>query len=226
MKKNLLKTVFLVALVFGFGTYASAENCTVQKGDSLWKIAERYNVRFSDLCRVNKHLRDLGKIYPYERVQLPHGSEGESTNHHSGADVFEERNETPNGTTTSAQAEEVLQLVNKERSKQGLQPLTLSEKLTSIANVKAADMRDRNYFDHTSPTYGSPFEMLQHFGVSYTAAGENIAAGQKNAEAVMTDWLNSSGHRANIMNKEYKELGVGYVTGGSYGTYWVQLFTK
>jgi uncharacterized protein YkwD len=87
-------------------------------------------------------------------------------------------------------------------------------------------MRDRNYFDHTSPTYGSPFEMLQHFGVSYTAAGENIAAGQKNAEAVMRDWLNSSGHRANILNREYKELGVGYVTGGSYGTYWVQLFKK
>lgn len=226
MKKNILKTVFLVALVFGFTTNASAENCTVQKGDSLWTISKRYNVRFSDLCRVNKHLRDLGKIYPYERVQLPHGSEGESTNHHSGADVFEERNETPNGTTTSAQAEEILRLVNNERSKQGLQPLTLSEKLTSIANVKAADMRDRNYFDHTSPTYGSPFEMLQHFGVSYTAAGENIAAGQKTAEGVMTDWLNSSGHRANIMNKEYKELGVGYVTGGSYGTYWVQLFTK
>jgi uncharacterized YkwD family protein len=226
MKKNLLKTVFLVALVFGFGSYASAENCTVQKGDSLWKISKRYNVRFSDLCRVNKHLRDLGEIYPYERVELPHGSEGESTNHHSGADVFEEKNETPRGETTSVQAEEVLRLVNNERSKNGLQPLTLSQKLTSIANVKAADMRDRNYFDHTSPTYGSPFEMLQHFGVTYTAAGENIAAGQKNAEAVMRDWLNSSGHRANILNKEYKELGVGYVSGGSYGTYWVQLFTK
>lgn len=226
MKKNLLKTVFLVALVFGFGTYASAENCTVQKGDSLWKISRRYNVRFSDLCRVNKHLRDLSKIYPYERVQLPHGSEGESTNHNSNADVIEEQKETPQGETMSAQANEILSLVNNERGKNGLQPLTLSAELTSIANVKAADMRDRNYFDHTSPTYGSPFEMLQRFGVSYTAAGENIAAGQKSAEAVMNDWLNSSGHRANILNKEYKELGVGYVTGGSYGTYWVQLFKK
>lgn len=226
MKKNLFYVVLLVALVFGLGSPANAENCTVQKGDSLWKIAKRYNVRFSDLCRANKHLRDIGKIYPYERVQLPHGSEGESTNHHSGADVFEERNETPNGTTTSAEAGQILELVNKERAKQGLQSLTLSNELTSIANVKAADMRDNNYFDHTSPTYGSPFEMLQRFGVQYSAAGENIAAGQKTPQAVMTDWLNSSGHRANILNKEYRELGVGYVTGGSYGTYWVQLFKK
>ena len=226
MKNNLLKTVFTVALVFGFSTVANAENCTVQKGDSLWKIAERYNVRFSDLCRVNKHLRDLGKIYPYERVHLPHGSEGETTNHSSENDNIEMQNETPQGTTTSAEAGQVLNLVNKERAKQGLQALTLSNELNSIANTKAADMRDNNYFDHTSPTYGSPFEMLQRFGVNYTAAGENIAAGQKSAEAVMTDWMNSSGHRANILNREYKELGVGYVTGGSYGTYWVQLFKK
>lgn len=226
MKKQPLIAVLLVALVIGFSTSANAENCTVQKGDSLWKIAERYNVRFSDLCRVNKHLRDLGKIYPYERVNLPHGSEGESTNHHSGADIIDQQNETPRGETTNAQAQEVLRLVNQERAKQGLNALTLDSKLTSIANTKAADMRDRNYFSHTSPTYGSPFEMLQRFGVNYTAAGENIAAGQKSAEAVMTDWLNSSGHRANILNKEYTKLGVGYQSGGSYGTYWVQLFTR
>lgn len=224
MKKLLL--LFLVALVFGFSSSASAENCTVQKGDSLWKIAKRYNVKFSDLCRVNKHLRDLGRIYPYERVHLPHGSEGETTNHNSQNDNIEMQNDTPQGTTTSAEAGQILNLVNNERAKQGLSSLTLSNELTSIANTKAEDMRDNNYFDHTSPTYGSPFEMLQRFGVQYSAAGENIAAGQKSAEAVMRDWMNSSGHRANILNREYKELGVGYVTGGSYGTYWVQLFKK
>lgn len=224
--KKLLKTLFLVALVFGFSTSASAENCTVQRGDSLYKIAKRYKIRFSDLCEANKHRKDLSKIYPYERITIPHGSEGESTNHHSGADHIEQRNETPQGETTSAQAQEVLDLVNQERAKQGLNALTLDATLTSIANTKAADMRDRNYFSHTSPTYGSPFEMLQRFGVSYTAAGENIAAGQKTASAVMTDWLNSSGHRANILNKDYTKLGVGFQSGGSYGTYWVQLFTR
>lgn len=224
--KKLLKTVFFVALVFGFSSAASAANCNVQKGDSLWKIAKRYNVRFSDICEINKHLRNPSMIYPYERVNLPQGSEGESTNHHSGADIIEQQNETPRGETNSTQAEEVLRLVNAERQKQGISALTLDANLTSIANTKAADMRDNNYFSHTSPTYGSPFEMLQRFGVNYSAAGENIAAGQKTAQAVMTDWMNSSGHRANILNKEYTKLGVGYQSGGSYGTYWVQLFTR
>ena len=132
MKKLLL--LFLVALVFGFSSSASAENCTVQKGDSLWKIAKRYNVRFSDLCRVNKHLRDLGKIYPYERVHLPHGSEGETTTHGSQNDNIEMQNETPQGTTTSAEAGQILNLVNKERAKQGLSSLTLSNELNSICS--------------------------------------------------------------------------------------------
>ena len=87
-------------------------------------------------------------------------------------------------------------------------------------------MRDKNYFDHTSPTYGSPFEMMRHFGINYSSAGENIAAGQKTAQEVMNSWMNSSGHRANILNKDYEQLGVGYVEGGSYGTYWVQMFKK
>ena len=98
--------------------------------------------------------------------------------------------------------------------------------LTSIANTKAQDMADKNYFSHTSPTYGSPFDMLKQFGVSYSYAGENIAAGQTSAEQVMNDWMNSSGHRANILNANYTQLGVGYVKGGSYGTEWVQLFTR
>ena len=85
-------------------------------------------------------------------------------------------------------------------------------------------MSVNRYFDHRSPTYGTPFEMLQKFGVSYKSAGENIAAGQKTPEQVMESWMNSSGHRANILNKSYTELGVGFYSGGSYDTYWVQLF--
>ena len=126
----------------------------------------------------------------------------------------------------SNEALEVLRLVNEERKKQGLNELTLNHTLNGVATKKAEDMRDNNYFSHDSPRYGSPFEMLQSFGVKYSSAGENIAAGQKNAQQVMNDWMNSSGHRANILNKNYTELGVGFVEGGSYGTYWVQEFVK
>ena len=125
-----------------------------------------------------------------------------------------------------AQMKEVLDLVNQERDKQGLNPVMLNSELNHVATLKAMDMRDNNYFDHNSRTYGTPFEMLQNFGIHYNYAGENIAAGQKTSEQVMNDWMNSSGHRANILNKNYTHLGVGYVEGGSYGTYWVQEFTK
>jgi len=97
--------------------------------------------------------------------------------------------------------------------------------LTAIANEKARDMAENNYFSHTSPTYGSPFQMLQQYGIRYRTAGENIAAGQKTPEEVMNSWMNSSGHRANILNPAYTEIGIGYFAGGSYGSYWTELFT-
>lgn len=187
----------------------------------MWKIADRYNVLFKEVLELNKHHKNPDLIHPNDKVHLPDGSTGEATVQDRTGDP------TPSvstGADQSSEAQAVLELVNAERSKQGLKELTLSKELTSIANTKAEDMAENNYFSHTSPTYGSPFQMLQKFGVSYTAAGENIAAGQQTAEAVMTDWMNSSGHRANILNKNYTQLGVGYVEGGTYGTEWVQLF--
>lgn len=222
--KNILKIVATLGLVIGIGTPAYASHCDVVHGDSLWKIAKRYHVNYSDLCNMNKHLKDLDLIHPRDDIYLPKGSEGRATHEPSHTDDIEDGKNTMQNET--AQALEVLRLVNVERKKNGLNELVLSHTLNGIATKKAEDMRDRNYFDHNSPTYGSPFEMLQQFGVDYQSAGENIAAGQKSAQNVMNDWLNSSGHRANILNKNYTELGVGYVEGGSYGTYWVQLFTK
>lgn len=224
MKKIIVLSVFLVS--FAFGSVAFAENCNVRSGDSLWKIAERYNIKFRDLMEVNRHLRNPSLIYPYEKINLPHGSEGERTNQNSQADVHEPKKENLMDSETTNQAIEVLELVNKERSKYGLKALVLDNQLTSVANMKAQDMANNNYFDHTSPTYGSPFEMLQQFGINYRSAGENIAGGQKTSQAVMEDWLNSSGHRANILNANYSKLGVGFYQGGKLGTYWVQVFTN
>lgn len=224
MKKLIVFSVLIVS--FAFGSVALAENCNVRSGDSLWKIAKRYNIKFSDLCDMNRHLRNQSKIYPYEKINLPHGSEGETTNQNSQQDVIELKKENLMDSETTNQAHEVLKLVNKERKKNGLNPLTLDNQLTSVANTKARDMADKRYFSHTSPTYGSPFEMLQQFGINYRSAGENIAGGQQTSQQVMTDWLNSSGHRANILNANYSKLGVGFYQGGELGTYWVQLFTN
>lgn len=111
------------------------------------------------------------------------------------------------------------QLVNEERAKHGLSPVKLASDVSFVARTKSKDMHDRGYFDHNSPTYGSPFDMLTDFGLRYSAAGENIAAGYADAEAVMEGWMNSPGHRNNILNPDFKEIGVGV-----YNRYYTQMF--
>lgn len=124
----------------------------------------------------------------------------------------------------SAYEQRVVDLVNAERAKAGLKPLAANLQLARIARLKAEDMRDKNYFSHESPTYGSFFNMLGQFGISYRTAGENIAAGYSTPEAVVAAWMNSPGHRSNILNANFTAIGVGYASGGSYGHYWVQEF--
>ena len=126
----------------------------------------------------------------------------------------------PSAGTAASYEQAVVALVNAERAKYGLAALTLDETLCSYAHVKSQDMHDNGYFSHESPTYGSPFEMMQAFGVSYRSAGENIAMGYSTPEAVATAWMNSAGHRANILSANYTTIGVGYVADGGYWTQW------
>lgn len=115
---------------------------------------------------------------------------------------------------------QVVELVNKERATNGLKPLILDENLSKVARIKSQDMNDNKYFSHTSPTYGSPFDMMKKFGISFGYAGENIARGQQTPKDVMNSWMNSAGHRSNILNPNYTHIGVGY-----YGSnYWTQQF--
>jgi len=122
-------------------------------------------------------------------------------------------------TSASSYADQVVELVNQERAKAGLPALKNNAALANVAWAKAKDMKDNNYFSHTSPTYGSPFDMMKKFGISYRYAGENIAMGQRTPAEVMRDWMNSSGHRANILNQNFTSIGVGYYNGA-----WVQMF--
>ncbi|MEK3797405.1 CAP domain-containing protein [Peribacillus sp. FSL H8-0477] len=121
----------------------------------------------------------------------------------------------------SAFEKEVVALTNAERSKQGLKALEMDTELSKVAGIKSQDMKDKNYFDHTSPTYGSPFDMMKSFGINYSAAGENIAMGQTTPQQVVTSWMNSEGHRANILSANFTHIGVGHVESGNY---WTQMF--
>ncbi|GAB6446835.1 CAP domain-containing protein [Bacillus luti] len=115
----------------------------------------------------------------------------------------------------------VVELTNAERTKQGLPALQIDTELSKVARIKSEDMQKNNYFDHNSPTYGSPFDMMKKFGISYKSAGENIAQGQRTPEEVVQAWMNSAGHRANILNSGFTHIGVGYVENGNY---WTQQF--
>lgn len=221
MKKYILSITALVTIVIGMAMPAAAQHCNVQQGDSMWRIAHRYKIPYSVLLELNRHFKNPHKIHPNDAVEVPDESAGVHTDEPSVEDNIAEGRQAE-----STQAHEILKLVNQERQKAGVPALSLSDKLTKVANTKAKDMADKNYFSHDSPTYGSPFQMLQQFGVSYSYAGENIAAGQKTAAEVMDSWMNSSGHRANILNKNYTQLGVGFYLGGQYDTEWVQLFIK
>ncbi|WP_407269429.1 CAP domain-containing protein [Radiobacillus sp. PE A8.2] len=123
----------------------------------------------------------------------------------------------------SAFVSEVIKLTNAERQKQGLSPLQGYPDLNNVADAKAKDMNAKEYFSHTSPTYGSPFDMMRDFGITYTSAAENIAQGQPTPEEVVNAWMNSEGHRANILDGNFTHIGVGYEKSGHQ---WVQMFIK
>lgn len=127
-------------------------------------------------------------------------------------------------TSVNAEELEVVRLVNIERQKAGLSPLTHNEELSKVSRVKSQDMADKNYFSHNSPTYKDPFTMMRNFGIKYGQAGENIAKGYNDADSVVKGWMNSPGHRANILNSNFKKIGVGYINKNGT-TYWTQMFT-
>lgn len=130
---------------------------------------------------------------------------------------------TSNTSTLSNDEKEVFDLINKQRTNNGLSALKIDTEVLNVARVKAKDMVDNNYFSHNSPTYGSPFDMLKSFKVSYKTAGENIAGNSSNSAAV-TAWMNSSGHKANILNSLFNYTGIGVVKSSKYGKVYVQMF--
>ena len=125
--------------------------------------------------------------------------------------------------TLTADEKEVFNLINQQRENNGLPALKIDNELQKVARIKAQDMVDKNYFSHNSPTYGSPFDMMKSFKISYKTAGENIAGNNSNSAAV-TAWMNSPGHKANILNSSFNYTGVGVVTGSKYGKIYVQMF--
>lgn len=201
MKKLLISALVAVnsMMMFSTGVFASTKHKVVS-GDSMWKIAVKYEVGLSEIIGANPQIKDPALIYPGQIITVP----------------------TMDSSVLNFESE-VVRLVNEIRTKNGLNKLREDWELSRVARYKSQDMKDNKYFSHTSPVYGSPFEMMKNFGISYRSAAENIAKGQKSPQAVVNAWMNSSGHRANILNGSYTHIGVGYVADGNY---WTQMFVR
>lgn len=191
----------------------------VKSGDTLWNISRKFGVSLRSILQANPQIRHPSLIFPGEPIFVPAG-ERQPIPYQKPEKGYD------GGQILSQYEKQVIRLTNQERTSRGLQALQVDLQLSKVAGIKARDMRDRGYFAHQSPTYGSPFEMMEQFGISYTYAGENIAAGQRTPQEVVQAWMNSPGHRRNILSPNYTHIGVGFVRGGSYGTYWVQHFIR
>ncbi|MGG1573873.1 LysM peptidoglycan-binding domain-containing protein [Fictibacillus sp. NRS-1165] len=212
MNMNLLhQTMILPGQVLYVPDHSSLYN--VRYGDTLYTISKKYGLSLQSLLLENRQVRNASLLYPGQIIELP-------SSQTTAGQTATQKPVAPE-TGLSANAKEVASLVNQERNKQGLSPLTLNTKLSNVAKIKATDMVEHNYFSHTSPTYSSPFDMMRTFGISYSAAGENIAEGQRSPQQVMQDWMNSPGHRQNILSSNYSQIGVGYYEGA-----WVQMFIR
>ena len=200
--KKLIAAAMTAVSIFAISSAnaASFATHTVVSGDSMWKIAVKYEVGLSEIKSANPHIKNPELIYPGQIINIP----------------------KVDASVTSYESE-VIRLVNEIRVKNGLNTLTADWELSRVARIKSQDMKDNKYFSHTSPVYGSPFNMIKNFGISYKSAAENIAKGQSTPQAVVNAWMNSSGHRANILNSSYTKIGVGYVAGGNY---WTQMFIR
>ncbi|CAK8583229.1 CAP domain-containing protein [Priestia megaterium] len=222
---------------------AAAPDCNTPKQITIKDAQAAQNINVDELLKkFNAQGQSAQAAAPQQETQAPEQAEAapqeqaqaqapekseeakapEQTQQNTKAQQSENTDKAEQTKDASQFEQKVVDLVNQEREKQGLKPLTLNKKLSDVARTKSKDMMDKGYFDHNSPTYGSPFDMMKQFGIEYTTAGENIAKGQQSPEDVMNAWMNSDGHRKNILNPDFTEIGVGYVKGDT--TYWTQQF--
>ncbi|MDR0861728.1 MAG: CAP domain-containing protein [Oscillospiraceae bacterium] len=200
----MFSVLLALAAVFASPARASAQSgtYTVVSGDSMWKIAVRYQIGVSELIAANPSVKNPALIKVGQKLNIPSIDD---------VKTFERQ---------------VAELVNKQRVSAGLAPLKENWEVARVARYKSQDMINKKYFAHESPTYGSAFRMMETFGIKFTAGGENIAYGQKSPAEVMKAWMNSPGHRANIMSRTYNQLGVGVAKAANGTFYWTQMFIK
>lgn len=248
-KKNIIITaiassfllIFLCTTSFGMQHYYKLDFSTGLVTASRLNVRSGPGTGYSVVTTVNKneYVRVFAGIGNWYIIQTPGDfvgavsqkyikpiyPTGSGTSSGTSTNTGTSGNSSGTSTTSSLTADELetFNLINQQRANNGLSALKVDSELQRVARIKAQDMVNNNYFDHNSPTYGTPFNMMKNFGISYKTAGENIAGNSSNSAAV-TAWMNSSGHRANILNSSYNYTGLAVVSSPRYGKIYVQMF--
>ena len=243
-RKNIFKITAIIAFIivigifttsFGMQYYYNVDFSTGLVTASTLNVRSGPGIQYKVIATVkkNEYIRVFAGVGDWYIVQVegdyvgavskkyvkpiyPNSSNSGNTNSSSG-------NTQTSSSSMNSDEKEVFNLINQQRINNGLTALKVNEEVQRVARIKAQDMVSNNYFSHTSPTYGSPFNMLKNFKVSYKTAGENIAGNSSNSGAVNA-WMNSSGHKANILNSSFNYTGIGVVSSPKYGKIFVQMF--
>lgn len=226
---TIIFTASVLTLSFGMQSYYKLDFSTGLVTTNL-NVRSGPGTQYKIITTVNKnqYIRVFAGVGDWYIVQVEGDYVGAVSKKYvkpiyPGSTPNSENNKTTQSSQMNSDELEVFNLINKERTNQGLQALKNDNEVQRVARIKAQDMVNNGYFSHQSPTYGSPFDMLKSFGISYRSAGENIAGNSSNSGAV-TAWMNSSGHRANILNTSYNYTGIGVVSSPKYGKMYVQMF--
>jgi len=224
MKKFTLLTTAALLSVACFGNTTLTTEAATLKGTHI--IISNQNLNGSGNCNLNSLLEQILQCLPSQHpcppvqnpdMELPNPPAPETPELPNTPEV-----EIPEDNTNPSYVEQVVALVNAERAKEGLSPLTVNTQVQSAAQIRAVECEQS--FSHTRPNGSNFASALKEQNVSYRRAGENIAWGQRSPEEVMKAWMNSAGHRANIMNPNFTQIGVGYYQNARGINYWSQLF--
>lgn len=209
-KKVIIAGTCAIGMLFSGAMISEAAPYTVKDNDTMYFIAKRNGIPLNTLIQFNRHVANPNIIWPGMVLNIPDGAPAAQPSNWQ---------QPAQQTKADQYAAQVVDLVNQERANAGLKPLRYNGALSVVAMDKAKDMYHNKYFSHNSPTYGSPFDMMSKYGIRYSYAGENIAMGQRTPQEVMNAWMNSQGHRKNILNPNFTSIGVAYYNGE-----WVQQF--
>lgn len=253
MKTKIIILVVMAALLISTTCYATAvgseprvqlafekiESSTGEVNVNALNLREGPSTDYPSIGKLTKGqlLTVMGKLGDWYAVYVPDtGRVGavygkyldiEDVSIQVSADISASKGKTtspaPEKVVLTEDEQKLLELVNKAREENGLEPLAIDENLMRVARIKAKDMVENNYFSHQSPTYGSPFDMMRQFDTTFKSAGENIA-GNKTVEGAFKAWMSSDTHKKNILNPGFKVTGVGVESSATYGKVLVQQF--